>query len=257
MAAVQGKRYRFDQDPDAARLREDIQVRQVRERPVARKIKRNLILGLTCTAPLFVFLLFHPGSQGVNPIGPATAAVTSATLGAEQPTLITTGAPLKSLGRIEANVDAGSGEVRELYGAGAVSGDDPTLRLDFRSRTRDGKPAGFSSALAESMAKMAVTVRKMGAQQSLATARGPIEWADLLIATSTGPKSCLAFRAAPTADKRMTGMLCGANGTRPDLAALSCVIDRLELTEGAINAGFNALLPGPAATRGLCRGAII
>ena len=181
----------------------------------------------------------------------------SGTPNTEERTLVTNGARLKSLERIEANVDAGSGEVRELYGSGSIAGTDPTLRLDFRSRATQGKSVGFSAALTESMARMAVTLRKMGAQQALATTRGPIEWADLVIATSTGPKSCLAFRAAPTADKRMTGMLCGANGMKPDLAALSCVIDRLELTEGAVNAGFKSLLPGTPATRGLCRGAIL
>ncbi len=107
------------------------------------------------------------------------------------------------------------------------------------------------------MAKMAVNVRKFGAQQSLATSRGPIAWADLAISTSTGPKSCLAFQAAPADDKRMTGMLCGANGVKPDLAALSCVIDRLELTDGAVNAGFKSLLRGSAANHGLCKGAIL
>jgi hypothetical protein len=256
MAAIQGKRYRFDQDPEAARRAEDIQVHQVRQRPLTRKIKRTLTLGLTLAVPLFVFLLYHP-SKSVNPIESATAAVASGTLDAEQPTLITNGGRLKSLQQIEANVDAGSGEVRELYGSGAIAGVDPTLRLEFRSRMPNGKAPGFSNALAESMAKMTVVVRKMGAQQSLTTSRGPIEWADLVISTSTGPKSCLAFRATPTNDKRMTGMLCGVDGTRPDLAALSCVIDRLELTKGAIDAGFDGLLPGPAATRGLCRGAIL
>ena len=257
MAPVQGKRYRFGQESQGAQPGDDIQVRQTRERPAARKIKRNVLLGLMFTVPLVVLALCHASNRSVNPIGSATAAVESATPGDEQPTLVTNGARLKSLERIEASVDAGSGEVRELYGSGSVAGVDPMLRLDFRSRTRDGKAAGFSGAIADSMAKLGVSVRKMGASQALATARGPMEWADLMISTSTGPKSCLAFGAAPANDKRMTGMLCGVDGTRPDLAALACVIDRLELTKSAVKAGFDRLLPGPAATGGPCRGAIL
>jgi len=255
MASIQGKRFRFSGVPEAAPERALV----VAPSRMTGKLKRNLALGLTVAAPLIAFSIFHPTSDSVNPISSATAAaaIEADSINAERTSLVTAASKIKGLSRLEATVDAGSGEMRELYGVGTLAGTEATLRLDVRARAVDGKRAGFFAAIADSTEKMGAIVRKLGADQTMATARGPLEWAEMTLSASTGPKTCLAFRLSPSDDKRMSGFLCGPNGMKPDVAALSCLVERLELTPGAMANGFASLLRGQTVSRAACRSSVI
>ncbi len=258
MEALNGKRFLFAHDRSGALSPGADAGARLPPGALSRKLKRNAVLGLTVVIPMVLFALDHPNNKTVNPITEATAAasVEGDSVAAEQSALVIKGAKIKGLARIEAAVDSGTGEMRQVYGFGSLSGADPTLRLDFRSHATRAKSAAFSISITESAAKLGAVVRRLGAEQSTATARGALEWADMSLSTSTGPKSCVAFRMAPGGDKRLTGVLCGANGARPDQGALLCVIDRLELTAGARLEGFDALLRGPAGGRANCRPSI-
>ena len=255
MASMQGKRFRFSGVPEAPQARTLV----VPPTRTTGKIKRNLALGLTVAAPLIAFSIFHPMNDSVNPISSATAAaaVEAESLTAERTSLVTANSKIKGLSRLEATLDAASGEMRELYGVGSLAGTEATLRLDLRSRAIDGKKAGFFAALADSTDKMGAMVRKLGADQTMATSRGPLEWAEMTLAASTGPKTCLAFRLSPSDDKRLNGFLCGPNGMKPDVALLPCVVERLELTPGAMANGFSSLLRGPTVARPACHASVI
>ena len=250
MASMQGKRFRFSGVPEAPTSHQLV----VPATRTTGKLKRNLALGLTVAAPLIAFSIFHPTDDTVNPISSATAAASAEadSIRAEHTSLVTAGSKIRGLSRLEATVDAGSGEMRELYGVGSLAGTEATLRLDLRSRAIDGKKAGFFAALADSTEKMGAMVRKLGAEQTLTTARGPLEWAEMTLSASTGPKTCLAFRLSPSDDKRLNGFLCGPNGMKPEVAQLPCLVERLELTAGAVNNGFASLLRGPTVARPGC-----
>ena len=258
MASFQGKRHRFASDPQGVPASvEGVPARQPGR--IVGKLKRNAVLGLMLAAPLFVFSVYHPTNQSVNPISRATAAaaIEAGAVSAEQTALVVASSRIKGLSRIEATVDAGSGELRELYGVGSLDGTEPSLRLDIRSHAAEGKKIGFFAQIAKSIEKMGAPMRKLARAQTLATPRGSLEFAELTLAASTGPKTCLAFRVAPSDDKRLSGFLCGPNGMKPDVAALPCVVERLEFSKGAQADGFGNLLRGQPGSRAACRSSVI
>ena len=256
MAILQGKRYRFASDPEVAPASDEL-APAPRSGRIVGKLKRNAALGLMLAAPLFVFSVYHPTNQSVNPISRATAAVEAGAVNAEQTALVVASSRIKGLSRIEATVDADSGELRELYGVGSLDGTEPSLRLDIRSHAAEGKKVFFAWEIADSIERMGATIRKFGRGQTLATPRGTLEFTEMTLAASTGPKTCLAFRVAPSDDKRLAGFLCGPNGMKPDVAALPCVVERLEFSKGAQTAGFGNLLRGQPGSRAACRSSVI
>jgi hypothetical protein len=153
--------------------------------------------------------------------------------------------------RYETRVDRAGPGRSDALGIGRLEGGGPALRVEaWRDGGRRTAVSLFVAA-AETAAAGGAAVERLGAPSTLASASGPVEWAQLTL-TGDKDRGCAAFRVSPRVGG-LRGVVCAASGASVDEAALACVIERLSLTKAGREAGFaDVLKPGPA-RRAACR----
>jgi hypothetical protein len=115
---------------------------------------------------------------------------------------------------------------------------DKGAHLVLRLRTGPFEPAGarsFTVDLVREAASHALSVARSSAPAAIPTRFGPVETADVVLDDGSVSRGCLAFRSTGAATTfAMSGWWCASD--RPsDRRQLACLIDRLDLVNGAGN----------------------
>jgi hypothetical protein len=116
----------------------------------------------------------------------------------------------------------------------------------FRVTLRSAKPGVARPTLFVDIAKQSAEIGSAVVHatnpQIYATARGPIEWADMSLSSLNGDRSCLGFRFNRPQHFDLSGLACGAHGTVLDRAGLERLIERLSVTGSGMEAGLGQAL---------------
>jgi hypothetical protein len=156
----------------------------------------------------------------------------------------------------EARIDRATGARRDAYSLGALDGDGPAVRVEMWRDAKERVAESLFVEIAEASAASGVAVERLGATQMLASSRGPVEWANLVLAGGRAQRGCVGFRLAPRADSGLRGVACAGAGAKIDAGALSCLIDRLALTRAGREAGLSDIVKNSAGRRPPCRAPI-
>jgi hypothetical protein len=125
---------------------------------------------------------------------------------------------------------------------GDAGGDDILFRVTLRSTKSALARASLFVELAKQSAEIGAAVVHATNPQFYATARGPVEMADVTLAGVKGERPCLGFRFDRAQSVDLSGLACGAHGATLDRAALTRLVDRLSATESGVEAGLGEVL---------------
>ncbi len=154
-------------------------------------------------------------------------------------------------GLYEAHIVVATGDRRDVYSLGDFRTDAPALRVELWKRAKPSSWGSLFVEMAEATAAFGAVIERLEVSRNLATAQGPVEWAELTLAG--GGRNCVGFRLLGRGDAGLRGLACGATGTKIDAAELGCLIDRLTLTQSGREAGLESLLKGSGSRRQACR----
>jgi hypothetical protein len=149
----------------------------------------------------------------------------------------------------EARFAAAGGDRRDALNVGTLEGEAPGLRLEVWRESGARAALSLYVAAAETAAAAGAAVERLGATQNLVTADGPLEWAELKLAGRAG--GCAAFRLAPRNGAALRGVVCGAGAASLEAGAISCLVERIEITKAGHEAGYADLVAAPR--RAACR----
>ena len=229
-----------------------------RPRRVLRGWGRRVAMGLAAGAGLVgAAVLASAPPSAPNP-APATAVgpPSSETVDPTLAPLFTFETGDGARARYEARIDRAAGARRDAYSLGALDGDAPALRVEMWKSASARAEASLFVEIAEEAAAFGAAVERLGASRFLTGSQGPVEWADLTLASGRAERTCVGFRFVARADRGLHGVACAAAGATVDAAALSCLLDRLALTRAGREAGFAEIVKGGASRRPSCRAAI-
>jgi hypothetical protein len=148
--------------------------------------------------------------------------------------------------RYEARMRESPKERWDTLTYGDIAGDETLFRVTLRSaRPGVARPTLFVD-IAKQSAEIGSAVVHATNPQIYATARGPIEWAEMSLSSANGERSCLGFRFNRPQDFDLSGIACGAHGAALDRAALERLIDRLSVTGPGMEAGLGDALKSGA-----------
>jgi hypothetical protein len=225
--------------------------------PPPRRSRRGwrgrIFLGVTAAAGLVGAALYlsAPSQEPTVPPSLGGAAALSETVDPNLAPLFTFDAGEGRQAEYEARIVAATGGRRDLYSVGVLGGDAPALRLEVQTRAKAAPSSSLFVEVAEQAAAFGAAVERLEVSHNLATAQGPVEWSELTLAGLQ--RSCAGFRLLGRGDIGLRGLACAAPGAKLDAAALSCLIDRIALTQAGRDAGLGGLLKGPDARRPGCR----
>lgn len=154
--------------------------------------------------------------------------------------------------RGEVMVDKASGARRDTYTLGAFNGEKPLAYLEAWTH-REGSRASLFVELAEQASLLGASITRFGAVKTMATSRGAIESADLILKGATGNRTCGGFRMASAAIGGMLGLMCSS---KPELVAedeLVCFINGLTISAAGRDARLPGSVQGPPSRQGACR----
>jgi hypothetical protein len=152
--------------------------------------------------------------------------------------------------RYEARVAATGGDRRDALSVGTLEGAAPGLRLEISHESGARAALSLYVAAAETAAAAGAAVDRLGAPQTLVTVDGPLEWAELTLAGRE--RGCAAFRLAPRNGAALRGVVCGAAEASLEASAISCLVEKIEITKAGREAGYADLL-GASSRRAACR----
>jgi hypothetical protein len=129
----------------------------------------------------------------------------------------------------------------DILTIGDPDGDDPLFQVTlYVARAAIAKPSLFV-ALARQSAERGTAVVYAASPQFSATARGPLETAEVRLSGSKAERRCLGFRLAGSPRIDAFGLACGAHGAPRDPAAVSRMLERLVVTGPGLEAGLGAI----------------
>jgi hypothetical protein len=129
---------------------------------------------------------------------------------------------------------------------GDLGGEDALFQVTlYTAKSAMAKPGLFVD-LARQSAELDAAIVYAASPQSLETARGAIETAEVKLAGAKGERRCLGFRLAGAPRLDLFGLACGARGAMLDQAALGRMIDRLAPTALGAEIGLGEFLKNPA-----------
>jgi len=150
--------------------------------------------------------------------------------------------PGRSQRRYQARVREGVGERKDTLTYGEAGADGLFFGVTVHSaKSALAKPSLFVE-LAQQSAELGAAVVRATSPESYATARGPVDWAELTLSGPDGERSCLGFRFAQVAAIDLSGLACGGHGAPLDPVALGCLLDRLSATSAGLEAGLGEVL---------------
>jgi hypothetical protein len=122
-------------------------------------------------------------------------------------------------------------EDRLVFGS-AARADEPFIEVAIlRAGAEAGEAASFFVDLSRRAAAAGVAVAKASPGEPLPSKFGEMESAETRLSANGAERSCLAFRrAVPGEVLRLFGWYCPSEGARARAPALSCLIERLELS---------------------------
>lgn len=157
--------------------------------------------------------------------------------------------------RYQARMRQGGGERSDTLTYGEIGGGDLFFRVAIHAGVSAPSASSLFVELATQSAELDAAVIRATSPESYATSRGPVEWADVILATRDGQRSCIGFRLARTARAALSGLACGSRAAPIEPAALDCLIDRLSATRAGDEAGLGETLKGDPLRASACRGA--
>jgi hypothetical protein len=223
----------------------------VKPRVGSRLFLRLLAIGTLAIAAGISWSDFHPAPTPARTVEPAVQEDWSV---ANLPPLFdfdSSGLGAADI-RYEATAERISGARRDSFAAGSLDGRDLALRFEA---LRNAQPAArkLFVELAVAAAADGHSLTKFGEVQRLATARGVLEWAELTLLGTSSARQCLGFRLVSAGAANFQGFICAADDEPLDAGALSCVMERLNVTRAGRDMGFADLVKGPAPRRPACR----
>jgi hypothetical protein len=156
--------------------------------------------------------------------------------------------------RYQARMRHGGGERSDTLTYGEIGGDGLFFRVAAHTGMSTPSAPSLFVELAKQSAELDAAVIRATSPESYPTPRGPVEWADVILAARDGQRSCIGFRLARTARAELSGLACGPHASPIEPATLDCLIDRLSATRAGAEAGLGEALRGDPPTATACRG---
>ena len=154
--------------------------------------------------------------------------------------------------RGEVDIERASGARRDTYRLGDFNGDKPSAYIEAWT-AREPSGTSLFVALAEKASLFGASISRFGAVQIMATSRGGVEFASLVLKGPTGNRACSGFRfASPTAGG-LGGFVCPGRSEPSSENELSCLISELTPTRAGPDAGLADVVKGAPPRHGVCR----
>ncbi len=160
----------------------------------------------------------------------------------------------RSPARYQARMRQGGGERNDSLTYGEIGGGDLFFRVAVHTGMSTPSAPSLFVELAKQSAELDAAVIRATSPESYPTPRGPVEWADVILAARDGQRSCIGFRLARSARVELSGLACGPHASPIEPATLDCLIDRLSTTRAGAEAGLGETLRSDPPAAIACRG---
>jgi hypothetical protein len=129
---------------------------------------------------------------------------------------------------------------------GDLGGEDALFQVTLYSAKAAMAKPGLFVDLARQSAELDAAIVYAASPQSLETAQGAIETAEVRLSGAKGDRRCLGFRLSGSPRFDIFGLACGTGGATLDQAALGLMIERLAPTPLGAETGLGEILKNPA-----------
>ena len=146
----------------------------------------------------------------------------------------------------EARVNRAGAERWDTLTVGDVGGEETLFQVTVHLAQAVRSKSSLFVDLARQSAGLEGAVVHATNPRTSASARGPLEWADVTLSGAKGERRCRGFRLVRSPEIDLSGLACGAHGAPIDAASLGHLIDRLSPTAAGVEAGLGEVFAAEA-----------